>query len=94
MRQVGDRLIPVGVTSGRVHTLVPQEVAAAVNVENGSRRGRRRGPGGDALEQFMGMTGPDLEEVSFWVPDYGFLLTRTFYQVDAYGSHAFVYAGP
>lgn len=66
MRQVGDRLIPVGVTSGRVHALSPEEVAAAAaNVENGSRRGRRRGPGGDALEQLMGMTGPDLEEVNF-----------------------------
>ena len=64
MRQVGDRLIPVGVTSGRVHALSPEEVAAAAaNVENGSRRGRRHRPGGDALEQIMGMTGPDLEEV-------------------------------
>ncbi len=64
MRQVGDRLIPVGITSGRVHTLSPEEAAAA-NTETGSRRSRRRGQaGGDALEHLMGMSGQDLEEVS------------------------------
>ena len=76
MRQVGDRLIPVGVTSGRVHALTPEE-AAAVGAEgggggngngnngggNGSRRRRRGQGGGGPFEQFMGMAGQDLEEV-------------------------------
>jgi hypothetical protein len=67
MRQVGDRLIPVGVTSGRVHALSPEE-AAAEGVDNGggSRRSRRRNqpPSNQSLEQFLGMGGQDLEEVS------------------------------
>jgi len=64
MRQVGDRLIPVGVTSGRVHALSPEEAAAAGATEGGSRRSRRRqGPQNGAFEQFMGMGGQDLEEV-------------------------------
>lgn len=67
MRQVGDRLIPVGVTSGRVHALSPEEAAAATAAaeSNGSRRGRRRQTNQNGqFEQFMGMAGQDLEEVS------------------------------
>ncbi|KAI0957131.1 hypothetical protein AcW1_005621 [Taiwanofungus camphoratus] len=70
MRQVGDRLIPVGVTSGRVHAL-PTEDAQIENVEGGggvergSRRSRRRQQNPD-LNQFlgtMGIGGQDLEEL-------------------------------
>ncbi|CAK5277767.1 unnamed protein product [Mycena citricolor] len=67
MRQVGDRLIPVGVTSGRVHALSPEEAAA--QAENPgtevSRRSRRRQPGAGngGMEQFMGMGGQELEEL-------------------------------
>ncbi|PPQ99937.1 hypothetical protein CVT24_009572 [Panaeolus cyanescens] len=69
MRQVGDRLIPVGVTSGRVHALSPEEAAAAAAaVENAAtssgRRSRRRRPDQQgAFEQFIGMGGQDLEEL-------------------------------
>ncbi|KAJ7940819.1 zf-C3HC4 type zinc finger protein [Mycena leptocephala] len=67
MRQVGDRLIPVGVTSGRVHALSPEEAAQAeVPAEGtGSRRSRRRQqqPPNGNFEQFMGMGGPELEEL-------------------------------
>nr|GAT43962.1 predicted protein [Mycena chlorophos] len=71
MRQVGDRLIPVGVTSGRVHTLTPEEAAQAAEAQaaegnngSGSRRSRRRqqAPNGN-FEQFMGMGGAELEEL-------------------------------
>lgn len=65
MRQVGDRLIPVGVTSGRIHPVDP-------NVQPGDdgtgRRRRRQQPNGDLgnLLQSMGITipGQDLEDVS------------------------------
>ena len=69
MRQVGDRLIPVGVTSGRVHALSPEEAAAASEAGessgNGSRRSRRRqqGAANSPFEQFIGLGGQDLEEV-------------------------------
>ncbi|KAJ7285667.1 hypothetical protein C8J57DRAFT_1708150 [Mycena rebaudengoi] len=67
MRQVGDRLIPVGVTSGRVHALTPEEAAQAeASVEgSGSRRSRRRQqpPPNGNFEQFMGLGGPELEEL-------------------------------
>jgi len=65
MRQVGDRLIPVGVTSGRVQVLSAEEAAAAAT-DGGTRRNRRRQnqPNG-AFEQYVGMAGQDLEEVSF-----------------------------
>lgn len=70
MRQVGDRLIPVGVTSGRVHALPPEEGAAAEvqegSSDRGSRRSRRRQQNQE-LNQFlgtMGLGGQDLEEVS------------------------------
>ena len=68
MRQVGDRLIPVGVTSGRVHALSPEE-AAAEGVDTGSRRNRRRQQAAQNqnFEQFMGMGGQDLEEVSIYL---------------------------
>ncbi|KAJ6546504.1 zf-C3HC4 type zinc finger protein [Mycena vulgaris] len=52
MRQVGDRLIPVGVTSGRVHALSPEEAAQA-----------EQPPPNGNFEQFMGMGGPELEEL-------------------------------
>ncbi|KAJ7098092.1 hypothetical protein B0H15DRAFT_824072 [Mycena belliarum] len=69
MRQVGDRLIPVGVTSGRVHALSPEEAAQAEvqapSEGSGSRRSRRRQqpPPNGNFEQFMGMGGPELEEL-------------------------------
>ncbi|KAG9010500.1 SNF1-interacting protein [Tulasnella sp. JGI-2019a] len=66
MRQVGDRLIPVGVTSGRIQIL--EEGAEGGNEENTGRRSRRRGqPNGELsqLLQSMGMpmVGQDLEEI-------------------------------
>lgn len=66
MRQVGDRLIPVGVTSGRVHALTPEEAAQGEVQDNGgSRRSRRRqqNTANQGLEQYIGMGGQDLEEV-------------------------------
>ncbi|KAF9484942.1 hypothetical protein BDN70DRAFT_871933 [Pholiota conissans] len=64
MRQVGDRLIPVGVTSGRVHALTPEEAAAAgADASGGSRRSRRRQQGGGQFEQYMNIAGQDLEEM-------------------------------
>ncbi|KAF7777529.1 hypothetical protein Agabi119p4_3601 [Agaricus bisporus var. burnettii] len=61
MRQVGDRLIPVGVTSGRIHALNSEEVAEAA--EGGGSRRRRRHGGNSQLEQFMSIPGQDLEEL-------------------------------
>ncbi|KAG8999698.1 SNF1-interacting protein [Tulasnella sp. 427] len=62
MRQVGDRLIPVGVTSGRIHPVDPN----APPGEEGRRR-RRQQPNGDLgnLLQSMGITipGQDLEDI-------------------------------
>ncbi|KAH9854015.1 hypothetical protein C2E23DRAFT_78575 [Lenzites betulinus] len=69
MRQVGDRLIPVGVTSGRVHALPPDEAAAEVqegSSDRGSRRSRRRQQQNQELNQLlgnMGLGGQDLEEL-------------------------------
>ncbi|KAJ7489882.1 zf-C3HC4 type zinc finger protein [Mycena galericulata] len=68
MRQVGDRLIPVGVTSGRVHALSPEEAAQAAESSadgSGSRRSRRRQqpPPNGNFEQFVGMGGQELEEL-------------------------------
>jgi hypothetical protein len=65
MRQIGDRLIPVGITSGRIHPL-SVEPAAAEGDGGGSRRSRRRQQQQD-LNSFlgnMGFGGRDLEEVS------------------------------
>jgi len=92
MRQVGDRLIPVGVTSGRVHALSPEE-AAAEGVDTGSRRNRRRqhAAQNQNFEQFMGMGGQDLEDVSFCtVPTLAKGLF-VFIAAYAYGSHAAFY---
>jgi len=67
MRQVGDRLIPVGVTSGRVHAL-PGELGGTEIPEGGSngggssRRSRRRQQN-ELANIIGGMAGPDLEEV-------------------------------
>lgn len=68
MRQVGDRLIPVGVTSGRVHAISPEEAAQSENIEQqgGSRRSRRQRNQNQDLNQLlgtMGLGGQDLEEV-------------------------------
>ena len=94
MRQVGDRLIPVGVTSGRVHTLSPEE-AQAEGVDNGgSRRSRRRQQANQNqnFEQIMGMAGQDLEEVSAqntntWDSN----SNPSFSKADAYGSNEAIY---
>ncbi|KAF8320044.1 hypothetical protein DL93DRAFT_2032844, partial [Clavulina sp. PMI_390] len=67
MRQIGDQLIPVGITSGRVVALPPGSEGAVVIDENaGSRSGRRRRhqAGNGDLNQLLGqMGGPDLEEL-------------------------------
>lgn len=74
MRQVGDRLIPVGVTSGRVHTLPTTEGADGLDTESGTpgsatsgrRRRGQRANGQTDLSQLlgqMGLGGQDLEEV-------------------------------
>lgn len=68
MRQVGDRLIPVGVTSGRLHAISPEESGQSDNGENGgSRRSRRQRAQNQDLGHLlgsMGLGGQDLEEVS------------------------------
>lgn len=78
MRQVGDRLIPVGVTSGRLHVLANGEIPLIgdPNIEGpiegesrSARRSRRRQhqqPPSDMVNMFgaEGMAGQDLEEVS------------------------------
>ena len=98
MRQVGDRLIPVGVTSGRIQ---PLNVDGAQGEPDGpegesrsSRRSRRRqhqqAPQDlSHLLGSMGLGGQDLEEVRFTIlfrKDSGFY----FYPFTAhgYGSHA------
>ncbi|CAE6355533.1 Protein SIP5 [Phaeosphaeria nodorum SN15] [Rhizoctonia solani] len=58
MRQVGDRLIPVGITSGRV---VPVNISEGD--ASGSGRRSRRPRGGAPGEPPMGMSGHDLEEL-------------------------------
>ena len=79
MRQVGDRLIPVGVTSGRIHPIGEGTSTAegGPEGESSARRSRRReraaaaaAGGGGELGQLLnqmgiGMGGQDLEEVSF-----------------------------
>ncbi|KAI0807201.1 hypothetical protein C8Q74DRAFT_1313087 [Fomes fomentarius] len=67
MRQVGDRLIPIGVTSGRVHT-IPAEEGGSENVEGSGERGsrRRRRHQNQDINQFLGtvgLGGQDLEEI-------------------------------
>ncbi|KAJ8597879.1 hypothetical protein M405DRAFT_802706 [Rhizopogon salebrosus TDB-379] len=67
MRQVGDRLIPVGVTSGRVHTLPTGDGQDGGEVDtNGGRRRRHRNNGQQDIGQLlgqMGLGGQDLEEL-------------------------------
>ncbi|KIJ69347.1 hypothetical protein HYDPIDRAFT_24190 [Hydnomerulius pinastri MD-312] len=71
MRQVGDRLIPVGVTSGRVHALPTGDGAEGAEGESGSisgsrrRRGQRSGGQTDISQLLgqMGLGGQDLEEL-------------------------------
>ncbi|KIJ43945.1 hypothetical protein M422DRAFT_47481 [Sphaerobolus stellatus SS14] len=70
MRQVGDRLIPIGITSGRV---VQQEngegAAEGVEASGGSGRRRRRHQQGPDINHLLGsvglgpMAGQDLEEL-------------------------------
>ena len=77
MRQVGDRLIPVGVTSGRVHALpegvVPGEqgeVPEGASEGRSSRRSRRRQQQQQELNNLlgsMGIGGQDLEEVCCFI---------------------------
>ncbi|KAF8491946.1 hypothetical protein JB92DRAFT_1256198 [Gautieria morchelliformis] len=68
MRQVGDRLIPIGVTSGRVMEAA-DATANAEGGESGSGRRRRRGHGGQDINQILGsvglggLGGQDLEEL-------------------------------
>lgn len=66
MRQVGDRLIPVGVTSGRIHA-VGQDLPSGGDGQSEPIRGsrRRRGGGGQAMDvaQFLGLSGQDIEEL-------------------------------
>ena len=72
MRQIGDRLIPVGITSGRIHPL-PVEAAGTEGDGGGSRRSRRRQQQQQDLNHFLGnlgFGGRDLEEVSTSSPFY------------------------
>jgi hypothetical protein len=65
MRQVGDRLVPVGITSGRIHPL-GVEAAGAEGDGGGNRRSRRRQQQQQELNSFLGNMGfgnRDLEEV-------------------------------
>ncbi len=66
MRQIGDRLVPVGITSGRIHPL-SVEVTGAEGDGGGSRRSRRRQQQQQDLNSLLGnigFGGRDLEEVS------------------------------
>ena len=71
MRQVGDRLIPVGI--GRIQT--PEE-AAAEAANPGSRRRRHQHNINGAGEQYVGVSGQDLEEVCVLAVDDAILLTK------------------
>ncbi|EED81062.1 predicted protein [Postia placenta Mad-698-R] len=67
MRQVGDRLIPVGISSGRVHPLSTEDgqEAPEASGDRGSRRSRRRQDRDiHNLLGNMGLGGQDLEEAS------------------------------
>ena len=78
MRQVGDRLIPIGITSGRSHPPAGEDGGHGDSSESsGSRRSRRRQQGAQlsGLEQYVGMGGQDLEEVCIYR---GFVLAYTF----------------
>lgn len=67
MRQVGDQLIPVGITSGRIVALPPGMEGvtdeSGANGNSGSRRRRRDRNNGNDLNHLLGMAGQDLEEV-------------------------------
>lgn len=68
MRQVGDRLIPVGVTSGRVHALT-EDGGDAEGSRPSSRRRRRNQGQNPALDRLLGQVdGQDLEEVGLQIP--------------------------
>lgn len=76
MRQVGDRLVPIGVTSGRAQVLTPEEGALAIGANgetSGGRRSRRTRHQMQDLNNMlgsMGLGGADLEEVRsffFWL---------------------------
>lgn len=65
MRQVGDRLIPIGVTSGRVHALT-EDGGDAEGSRSGGRRRRRNQGQNPALDRLIGqvdIAGQDLEEL-------------------------------
>ena len=65
MRQIGDRLVPVGITSGRIHPL-GAEATSTEGDGGGSRRSRRRQQQQQELNSFLGNMGfgnRDLEEV-------------------------------
>jgi hypothetical protein len=70
MRQVGDRLIPVGISSGRVHPVTEDgQTESADSGTSLSRRSRRRQQAAqnqdlNQLLGSMGLGGQDLEEVS------------------------------
>lgn len=65
MRQVGDRLIPIGITSGRTQPSGEDGTAGDSSETGGSSRRRRRLNGSQisGLEQYVGMAGQDLEEL-------------------------------
>ncbi|KII89029.1 hypothetical protein PLICRDRAFT_91487 [Plicaturopsis crispa FD-325 SS-3] len=67
MRQVGDRLIPIGVTSGRIHALPTEDGQLGEGGgEGGSGRRSRRRQQNQDLNQYlgsMGLGGQDLEEL-------------------------------
>ncbi|KAI5123308.1 hypothetical protein M0805_009329 [Coniferiporia weirii] len=78
MRQVGDRLIPVGISSGRIHALAGGEVPHTGGEQNNENTGEGEGRGGrrsrrrqhqqqpqdiNHLLGTMGLGGQDLEEL-------------------------------
>jgi hypothetical protein len=73
MRQIGDRLIPVGITSGRIHPLSVEAAGAEGDgggggggVGGGRRSRRRQQQQQQDLNSFLGnlgFGGRDLEEV-------------------------------
>jgi len=97
MRQIGDRLVPVGVTSGRVHTISPEESQSEGNEGGGSRRSRRRHQQNQEFNQMLGgLAGQDLEEVSHLLScppllDHCLTFTET---ADDHGSNAPLALGP
>lgn len=85
MRQVGDRLIPIGVTSGRVHA-IPAEEGGSENVEGSGERGsrRRRRHQNQDINQFLGtvgLGGQDLEEVCWLLYDVNWRRPELYLQI-------------